>query len=451
MFVMAGSLKRKMTMKTQKVSLAWQILIALVLGIALGAVLHEQQESRQWLISNILSPAGDIFIRLIKMIVVPIVIATLIVGIAGVGDAKKLGRIGFKTILYFEIITTVAIILGITLANIFQPGHGIDMSTLTAVDISQYQKTTEQVQSGSHSLVGTVLSLIPPNIFAAMTHGDMLPIIFFSVLFGLGLSSLPKDHREPLLNVFRGVSETMFKVTHMIMRYAPVGVFALISVTVANFGFASLWPLAKLVILVYAAIFFFALVVLGIVARLCKLRITILIRILKDELILAYSTASSETVLPRIIEKMEAYGAPKSITSFVVPTGYSFNLDGSTLYQSIAAIFIAQLYGIELSIGQEIVLVLTLMLTSKGIAGVPGVSFVVLLATLGSVGIPLEGLAFIAGVDRILDMARTALNVVGNALAVLVIAKWEHQFDEQKARAYERELKGMSTQHAQQG
>ncbi len=451
MFVMAGSLKRKMTMKTQKISLAWQILIALVLGIALGAVLHEQQESRQWLISNILSPAGDIFIRLIKMIVVPIVIATLIVGIAGVGDAKKLGRIGFKTILYFEIITTVAIILGITLANVFQPGHGIDMSTLTAVDISQYQKTTEQVQSGSHSLVGTVLSLIPPNIFAAMAHGEMLPIIFFSVLFGLGLSSLPKDHREPLLNVFRGVSETMFKVTHMIMRYAPVGVFALISVTVANFGFASLWPLAKLVMLVYAAIFFFALVVLGIVARLCKLRITILIRILKDELILAYSTASSETVLPRIIEKMEAYGAPKSITSFVVPTGYSFNLDGSTLYQSIAAIFIAQLYGIELSIGQEIVLVLTLMLTSKGIAGVPGVSFVVLLATLGSVGIPLEGLAFIAGVDRILDMARTALNVVGNALAVLVIAKWENQFDEQKARSYERELKGISTQPAQQG
>ncbi|RRO01471.1 glutamate/aspartate:proton symporter GltP [Pectobacterium aquaticum] len=438
-------------MKTQKISLAWQILIALVLGIALGAVLHEQQESRQWLISNILSPAGDIFIRLIKMIVVPIVIATLIVGIAGVGDAKKLGRIGFKTILYFEIITTVAIILGITLANIFQPGHGIDMSTLTAVDISQYQKTTEQVQSGSHSLVGTVLSLIPPNIFAAMAHGEMLPIIFFSVLFGLGLSSLPKDHREPLLNVFRGVSETMFKVTHMIMRYAPVGVFALISVTVANFGFASLWPLAKLVMLVYAAIFFFGLVVLGIVARLCKLRITLLIRILKDELILAYSTASSETVLPRIIEKMEAYGAPKSITSFVVPTGYSFNLDGSTLYQSIAAIFIAQLYGIELSIGQEIVLVLTLMLTSKGIAGVPGVSFVVLLATLGSVGIPLEGLAFIAGVDRILDMARTALNVVGNALAVLVIAKWEHQFDEKKAQAYERELKGISTQPAQRG
>ncbi len=361
-------------------------------------------------------------------------------GIAGVGDAKKLGRIGLKTIIYFEVITTIAIIIGITLANVFQPGVGIDMSALTVVDISQYEKTTEQVQSGSHSLVSTILSLIPANVFASMAKGDMLPIIFFSVLFGLGLSSLPKETKEPLLNVFKAVSESMFKVTHMIMRYAPIGVFGLISVTVANFGFASLIPLAKLVILVYAAILFFALVILGTVARLCKLRIWILIRILKDELILAYSTASSETVLPRIIEKMEAYGAPKAITSFVVPTGYSFNLDGSTLYQSIAAIFIAQLYGIELSIGQEIILVLTLMVTSKGIAGVPGVSFVVLLATLGSVGIPLEGLAFIAGVDRILDMARTALNVVGNALAVLVIAKWENQFDDKKAKAYEKAL-----------
>lgn len=435
-------------MKKQKISLAWQILIALVIGIALGAFLHEHPTEKQWLIANVLSPAGDIFIRLIKMIVVPIVITTLVVGIAGVGDAKKLGRIGLKTILYFEVVTTVAIILGITLANIFQPGHGIDMSTLTSVDISQYEKTTEQVQSGAHSLVGTILSLIPPNIFDSMAKGDMLPLIFFSVLFGLGLSSLPREQRDPLLNVFRSASETMFKVTHMIMRYAPVGVFALIAVTVANFGFASLWPLAKLVVMVYGAIVFFALVVLGLVARLCGLRVSMIIRILKDELILAYSTASSETVLPRIIEKMEAYGAPKAITSFVVPTGYSFNLDGSTLYQSIAAIFIAQLYGIDLTISQEVVLVLTLMLTSKGIAGVPGVSFVVLLATLGSVGIPLEGLAFIAGVDRILDMARTALNVVGNALAVLVIAKWEGQFDEKKARSYESEIRGLNAKNA---
>lgn len=428
-------------MKGFKISLAWQILTALVLGIVVGAVLHNQPDNREWLVTNILSPAGDIFIHLIKMIVVPIVISSLIVGIAGVGDAKKLGRIGVKTILYFEVITTIAIVVGITLANVFQPGTGIDMSTLATVDISKYEATTAEVQGGPHSLVTTILSLIPQNIFASMAKGEMLPIIFFSVLFGLGLSSLPSEQRDPLVNLFRGISEAMFKVTHMIMRYAPVGVFALIAVTIANFGFASLWPLAKLVLLVYAAILFFAFVVLGGVARFCKLRITTLMRILKDELILSYSTSSSETVLPRIMEKMEAYGAPKAITSFVVPTGYSFNLDGSTLYQSIAAIFIAQLYGIDLSLTDEIVLVITLMVTSKGIAGVPGVSFVVLLATLGSVGIPLEGLAFIAGVDRIMDMARTALNVVGNALAVLVIARWENQFDVEKAKEYELELR----------
>lgn len=394
--------------------------------------------------------------RFVHRMEVPVVwleiflLAAFFVGLAlGVGDAKQLGRIGAKTILYFELITTVAIILGITLANVFQPGSGIDMSQLATVDISKYQNTTAEVQSHAHGLMGTILSLVPTNIIASMAKGDMLPIIFFSVLFGLGLSSLPATHREPLVTVFRSISETMFKVTHMVMRYAPVGVFALIAVTVANFGFASLWPLAKLVLLVHFAIIFFALVVLGIVARLCGLSIWILIRILKDELILAYSTASSESVLPRIIEKMEAYGAPASITSFVVPTGYSFNLDGSTLYQSIAAIFIAQLYGIDLSLWQEIVLVLTLMVTSKGIAGVPGVSFVVLLATLGSVGIPLEGLAFIAGVDRILDMARTALNVVGNALAVLVIAKWEHKFDRKKALAYERDVLGKFDKTAQ--
>ncbi|KGD70367.1 glutamate:protein symporter [Tatumella morbirosei] len=424
-----------------KISLAWQILIALILGIVVGAVLHNQPGDRDWLIINILKPAGDIFIHLIKMIVVPIVISSLIVGIAGVGDAKKLGRIGVKTILYFEIITTIAIILGITLANVFHPGTGIDMSTLATTDISKYEATTQQVQNGPHSLVTTILSVIPQNIFVSLVNGDMLAIIFFSVMFGMGLSALPAEHRDPLITLFRSVSETMFKVTHMIMRYAPVGVFALIAVTVATFGFASLFPLAKLVGLVYAAILVFALVIFGIVARICGLRIMTIIRILKDELILAYSTASSETVLPRIMEKMEAYGAPKSITSFVVPTGYSFNLDGSTLYQSIAAIFIAQLYGINLSLSEEIMLVLTLMVTSKGIAGVPGVSFVVLLATLGSVGIPLEGLAFIAGVDRIMDMARTALNVVGNALAVLVVARWEKQFDTDKARDYEQKMK----------
>ncbi|MCH2071869.1 glutamate/aspartate:proton symporter GltP [Acinetobacter pittii] len=428
-------------MKNFKFSLAWQILIALILGIVVGAVLHNQPEIRDSIVNNVLTPLGKIFISLIKMIVIPIVFSTLILGIAGVGSTKSLGRLGFKTILYFEIITTIAILVGLFAANIFHPGSGIDMSQLVQTDISQYKHTTEEVQSQSHGLIQTILSLIPTNIISSMAHGEMLPVIFFAVLFGIGLSSLPATTKDPLLNVFHAVSETMFRVTHIIMKYAPVGVFGLIAVTVANFGFASLIPLGKLVVLVYGAIFFFAFVVLGLTAKMFGINIFILFKILKDELILAFSTASSETVLPRIMQKMEAYGAPKAISSFVIPTGYSFNLDGSTLYQSIAAIFIAQLYGIEMSISQQVILVVTLMITSKGIAGVPGVSFVVLLATLGSVGIPVEGLAFIAGVDRIMDMARTALNVVGNALAVLVISKWEKQYDSEKAAAYEASLK----------
>lgn len=423
-------------MNKLKISLAWQIVIALFLGILVGAILHNQPEIRDDIVHNFLQPLGKIFINLIKMIVIPLVLSMLILGIANAGDSKSIGKLGFKTIVYFEIITTIAIIVGLVAANIFKPGAGIDMSKLTTSDISQYQQTTQEVSQHAHGLVNTVLSLIPSNIFSAMSDGHMLPIIFFAVIFGIGLGSLAKETKQPLIDVLKAISETMFKVTHMIMLFAPIGVFGLIAATVANFGFSSLVPLVKLALLVYGAIFFFIFIVLGFVAKFCGFSIWTIIKILKDELILAYSTASSETVLPRMMEKMEAYGAPKSITSFVVPIGYSFNLDGSTLYQSIAAIFIAQLYGIDLTITQQIVLVLTLMITSKGIAGVPGVSFVVLLATLGSVGIPLEGLAFIAGIDRILDMARTVLNVIGNALAVLVISKWEGQFDSEKQKNY---------------
>ncbi|MCK7608914.1 glutamate/aspartate:proton symporter GltP [Acinetobacter portensis] len=426
-------------MKRIKISLAWQIVIALIVGVLVGSFLHYSPEYRDDLVTNFLNPLGSIFITLIKMIVVPLVVSMLILGIAN-SHGQSLGKLGFKTILYFEIITTIAIVVGLVAANVFQPGAGIDMSSLTQVDISKYAETTHQVSEAHHGLIQTILSVIPSNFFAALTSGQMLPIIFFSVMFGIGLGALDREVKQPLLNVLNAVSETMFKVVHMIMKFAPIGVFGLIAATVANFGFSSLLPLLKLALLVYGAIFFFIFAVLGVVAKICGFSIWTIIRILKDELILAYSTASSETVLPRIMEKMEAYGAPKPVTSFVIPLGYSFNLDGSTLYQSIAAIFIAQLYGIDLTLTQEITLVLTLMITSKGIAGVPGVSFVVLLATLGSVGIPLEGLAFIAGIDRILDMARTALNVIGNALAVLVISKWEGVFDQDKRKEYELEL-----------
>lgn len=430
--------------KSFKISLAWQILIALILGISFGAILHNLPIGIvNNIITNGLEPAGNLFIRLIKMIVVPIVMSTIIVGVTGMGDSKKLGRIGIKTIIYFEIITTIAIVVGISCANIFHPGTGIDISTLTSTALSKNVAEATNAIAHENHFINTILTLVPTNIFQALMHGDMLAIIFFSVLFGLALSTIPAPKRDPLVAVFSAVAETMFKVTNIIMYYAPIGVFALITVTIAQFGFSSLLPLFKLVSLVYCAILFFALVIFGIVCKIFGLNIFKLIYILKDELILAYTTSSSETVMPRIMQKMEDYGAPRAITSFVIPTGYSFNLDGSTLYQSIAAIFVAQLFGINLSIWQEITLVLTLMVTSKGIAGVPGVSFVVLLATLGSV-MPMEkatlGLTFIAGIDRIMDMARTALNVIGNSLAALVVAKWEGQFDIEKSKTYEQQV-----------
>jgi proton glutamate symport protein len=273
-------------------------------------------------------------------------------------------------------------------------------------------------------MVETFVNIVPTNIVQSLANGDMLAIIFFSVMFGLGIAAIG-EKGTPVLNFFKATSDAMFYVTNQIMKLAPLGVFALIGVTVSRFGLASLIPLGKLVLVVYGAMIFFIVAVLGITAKLVGLNIFSLLIYLKDELLLGYSTASSETVLPKIMEKMEKIGCPKAITSFVIPTGYSFNLDGSTLYQAIAAMFIAQMYGIEMSISHQITLVLVLMVTSKGIAGVPGVSFVVLLATLGSVGIPVEGLAFIAGIDRILDMARTAVNIVGNSLAAIVISKWE--------------------------
>ncbi len=356
----------------KKFGLAFQILFGLLLGVIVGAIFYGNPN-----IESYLKPAGDIFIRLIKMIVVPIVVSSLIVGVAGVGDIKKLGRLGGKTLLYFEIVTTIAIIFGLVIANIFQPGAGINMAGLAKSDITKYVEAAQNVTS--HSFADTFVNIVPKNIFESLVAGDMLAIIFFSVLFGLGVAAIG-DKGKPVLSFFQGVAESMFWVTNQIMKFAPIGVFGLIGVTVSKFGVGSLIPLGKLVLAVYIGMFLFVVIVLGLIAKLCGTSLMAIVRILKDELILAFSTASSETALPKMMVKMEKFGVPKAITSFVIPTGYSFNLDGSTLYQAIAALFIAQMYGIQMSISSQIMLMLVLMLTSKGIAGVPGASFVVLLA-----------------------------------------------------------------------
>ncbi|MGE8081944.1 cation:dicarboxylate symporter family transporter [Peribacillus loiseleuriae] len=408
----------------KKISLAGQILIGLVLGIIVGAIFYGSPT-----IASYLQPIGDIFLRLIKMIVVPIIVASVIVAVAGVGDIKQLGKIGGKTILYFEIVTTIAIIVGIIAANVLQPGVGVNMGELNQTDIGTYVDTAEAKES--ESFIDTIVNIVPTNPIAAVAQGDMLAIIFFSLAFGLGINAIG-ERGKPVLAFFQGTADAMFYVTNQIMKFAPFGVFALIGVTVAKFGLASLIPLGKLVISVYGTMIFFVIVVLGIIAKLVGYSLFKLIKLIKEELILAFSTASSEAVLPKIMEKVEKAGCPKHIASFVIPTGYSFNLDGSTLYQALAAIFIAQMYGIDMSIADQVSLMLVLMVTSKGIAGVPGVSFVVLLATLGTVGIPIEGLAFIAGIDRILDMGRTVVNVIGNSLAAIVISKWEGNFKPEK-------------------
>ncbi len=420
----------------KKFGLAIQILLGLILGIIIGAIFYGNPA-----VTSYLQPIGDIFIRLIKMIVVPIVFSSLVVGVAGVGDIKKVGKIGGKTILYFELVTTVAIVLGLLVANLAHPGTGININELSTVSIEKYMNTAET--AAKHSFADTFINIVPTNIFDSLAKGDLLAVIFFSVMFGLGVAAIG-EKGKPVLAFCQGVADAMFWVTNQIMKVAPLGVFGLIGVTVSKFGLASLIPLGKLVITVYGAMILFVFVVLGLVGKICGASIIKLIKILKNEIILAYTTASSEAVLPKLIEKMEKFGCPKAITSFVIPTGYSFNLDGSTLYQAIAALFIAQIYGIHLPIATQINLVLVLMVTSKGMAGVPGASFVVLLATVGSVGIPVEGVAFIAGIDRIVDMARTVVNVIGNSLAVVVVSKWEGQYNAEEGHEYYKSIENMA-------
>ncbi|ACB62218.1 sodium:dicarboxylate symporter [Exiguobacterium sibiricum 255-15] len=407
--------------KRKPLGLAWQILIGLILGITVGGIFYGNPHVAEWL-----KPIGDIFIRMMKMIVVPIVFTTIVLGVSSVGSPKSLGRLGAKTLGYFTIVTMIAIFTGLFAANLVEPGAGINMATLQKTDISTYVATEETTKD--QGLVEKIVSIVPTNILDAMVRGDMLAIIFFSVLFGLGVG-FAGEKGLPVVRFFEGVAAAMFNLVNIVMKFAPIGVFALIGVTVSTFGIESLGSLFKLIGTLYVTALLFMVIVFGSIMKWVGVRVSDFVRVFKDELLLTYSTASSETVLPRVMEKLEKMGVPKSIVSFVVPTGYSFNLDGSALYQAMAALFIAQMYNIDLSIGTQLTLVFVLMLTSKGMAAVPGVSFVVLLATLGTVGIPPEGLAFIAGIDRIMDMMRSVVNVTGNTLASLVIAKWEGVLD----------------------
>lgn len=404
-------------------------MIGLVLGIICGMIFYHNTGA-----IKVMQSLGTIFIRLIQMIVMPIVVSCLTVGIANIGDIKKLGRIGGKTLIYFEVLTTIAIILGLVIGNITHPGTFIDIHKLHATDISQYMSSAKTASHNS-GFWELILSIIPTNIFKSMSDGDMMPVILFSVLFGLGIAAVG-EKAKILIDVLNAVAEVMFKVTNWVMKFAPIGVFGLIGMTIAEMGISALLPLGLFIVIAYMTMIIFVVVILGITAHLFHLRYWKTMHVILDEIILAFTTASSEVTLPRLMEKTQKMGVSKGIVSFVIPTGYTFNLDGSAIYQSLAALFLAQAYGIHLTFAHQFTLLVVLMITSKGMAGVPGASFVVLLASVSTIGVPIAGLTFIAGIDRFVDMGRTAVNVVGNSIATLAIGESEKEFNRDEYNHY---------------
>jgi len=399
-----------------------QILAGLMLGIAVGYF---------WPSFGVaVKPLADAFLRMIKMIIAPLVFSTLVVGIAGSGDLKTMGRIGLKAIIYFEAATTVALFLGLALVNIFQPGAGMEMPI--GADTASAASLVQNQQKGWDIL----LHMFPTSVVDSMARGDILQVVIFSTFFGVALAAVGRKG-QAVLEVLESTAQVMFKVTGYVMLFAPIGVFAAIASTVGGKGLGILFTLGKVVALMYAGLLIFVLIVLGSVSYIIRVPFFTFVRAIREPFLIAFSTASSEAALPKAMDIMERFGVPKNIVAFVLPTGYSFNLDGSTLYLSLCSVFVAQLAGIQMTIGQQLVMMLTLMLTSKGVAGVPRAALVVLAATLATFNLPLEGAAILLAIDQIMDMGRTAVNVMGNCIATAVVARWEGVFDDQRMRAFE--------------
>ena len=396
-------------------SLTKQILLGLVIGIFVGWYISVTNPA--WA-ANV-RPFSQLFLRMIKMIIAPLIFTTLVAGIAGGGHLKAVGRMGVKAIIYFEIVTTLALLIGLAAVNLVKPGVGLALPPPGAGEYTATAKTWQEI----------VLHVVPESVIQAMATGDVLQIVVFSIIFAIALNMLGAKGR-PVVEMCEAVAETMFKFTNIVMRYAPIGVGAAMAYTVGHGGLGVLRNLFMLVLTLYGALAFFFLAVLLPVALIFRVPIRKFIKAVREPAVIAFSTTSSEAALPRAMEVLERLGVPRRIVSFVLPLGYSFNLDGSTLYLSLAAVFVAQAAGVELTIGQQITMLLTLMLTSKGVAGVPRASLVILAGTLASYNLPLEGITLILGVDELMDMARTMTNVVGNCLATVVVAKWEGEFTE---------------------
>jgi Na+/H+-dicarboxylate symporter len=366
-----------------------------------------------------LKPLSTIFIRLIKSIIAPLIFSTLVVGIAGHGNLKQVGRMGIKAIIYFEVVTSLALLVGLLAVNIMQPGVGVNLASAgTATEIAAKKQTLDDI----------ITHTIPQSFIQAAAEGEVLQVVVFTIIFSFGLAMIPEEKRKFMLTFCDTLAEIMFKFTGIVMKYAPIGVGAAIAVTVGAKGLGVLKNLGLLILTMYIALSVFIVIVLGSVARLAKIPVRQFFRAVKEPALIAFSTTSSEAALPKAMLSMESFGVPRRIVALIIPTGYSFNLDGSTLYLSMASIFVAQAAGVHLSISQQVLMMLTLMLTSKGVAGVPRSSLVILAGTLSTFGLPLEGVAVVLGVDAILDMGRTTVNVIGNCLASAVIARWEGEF-----------------------
>jgi len=397
------------------ITLTQQIFIGLAIGIVAGWIVSTTHP--EW--APYFRPFSQLFLRMIKMIIAPLIFATLVAGIAGAGHVKVVGRMGLRAIIYFEIVTTIALGIGLATVNIMKPGVGVNLPMGQASEISAKPQTWDQI----------LLHVFPESVIRAMAEGDVLQIVVFSIFFAIALGMIGEKGR-PVVVWCEAVAETMFKVTNIVMHYAPIGVGAAIAYTVGHGGLRVLWNLAWLVATLYLALAVLILLVFLPIAIMFRIPIRKFAMAVKEPAVIAFSTTSSEAALPRAMEVLERLGVPRRIVSFVLPLGYSFNLDGSTLYLSLAAVFVAQAAGVQLSIGHQITMLLTLMLTSKGVAGVPRASLVILAGTLASYGLPLEGITLILGVDELMDMARTMTNVIGNCLATVVIAKWEGEFVE---------------------
>ncbi len=398
-------------------NLTFQVLVAISLGVLLGLFYPAAGRA--------MKPVGDTFVNLVKMVIAPVIFLTIVLGIANMSDLKKVGRVGGKALLYFEIVTTFALAIGLLVVNITRPGEGLDVSALAKGDVTKFTE-----QGKAMSFVDFATHIVPSSAVDAFAKGEVLQVVFFAVLFGFALASLG-TRGQKLTDVLESTSQVFFRIVALVMKVAPIGAFGAMAYTIGAFGVKSLLPLGRLMLDVYLTMFLFIFIVLNLILRWYGFSLWQYLKFIREEILLVLGTSSSEAALPRMLEKMERYGCARSVVGLVIPAGYSFNLDGTSIYLSMAALFVAQAFGVHLSIAQQLSVLGVLMLTSKGAAGVTGSGFIVLASTLAAMRVvPVEGVAILLGVDRFMSEARAITNLIGNGAATLVIARSENAFDE---------------------